>query len=97
MSSDKAQVDALERVLKTFDVADTRAGGSKRVHQIRIPRIRIVELQRERFAVGAGVAHQSDRSPDGHKTRGIADHAHERGGSEEARAEVGRGSPAANP
>src|SRR3989442_1248038 len=38
MSSDKAQVDVLERVLKTFDVADTRAGGSKRVHQIRIPR-----------------------------------------------------------
>jgi len=34
-------------VLETLDVADTRAGCAKRIDDVGIPRVRIVELNRE--------------------------------------------------
>ena len=78
MTSHEAQVDVLERVLETLDVADARAGTEERVYEVRIPRVRIVELHCEGVVVSADLAHDPERAQDRHIARRVADEAHER-------------------
>src|SRR2546426_10355565 len=88
MPSDEPQVDVLERVLEALDVPDARAGCPKRVDQVRIPRVRIVELHRERVAFGTHLTDESERPRDRDIARRIAHDAHDRARAEEARAQL---------
>ena len=88
MASDKAQVDVLQRMLKPFDVANARPSRAKGIHEIRVARIRIVELHRERLPIRTDLAHESQRPRDRNVARGITDNPHDRAGPEEARAKL---------